>query len=71
MDRRAVIVGGVAAFAAPFAADAEQPKPPRIGFLLFCYFVGGIGMSREPRERRQKPRVIFDWDPRRPWGRSA
>jgi putative tryptophan/tyrosine transport system substrate-binding protein len=34
VDRRAFIVGGVAAFAAPFAADAEQPKPPRIGFLL-------------------------------------
>jgi len=34
VDRRAFIVGGVAALGAPSAADAAQQKTPRIGFLL-------------------------------------
>jgi putative ABC transport system substrate-binding protein len=42
VDRRAFIVGGVAAFAAPFAADAEQPKPPRVGFLLMGFAQAGL-----------------------------
>jgi putative ABC transport system substrate-binding protein len=42
VDRRAFIVGGVAAFAAPFPADAEQPKPPRIGSLLMGFAQAGL-----------------------------
>jgi putative ABC transport system substrate-binding protein len=42
VDRRAFIVGGVAALAAPVAADAEQSKPPRIGFLLMGFAQAGL-----------------------------
>jgi putative ABC transport system substrate-binding protein len=46
VNRRAFIVGGVAAVAAPFAADAEQPKPPRIGFLLMGFAAGGQPLAQ-------------------------
>jgi putative tryptophan/tyrosine transport system substrate-binding protein len=42
MDRRAFVVGGVAALAVPSAADAEQHKTPQVGFLLMGSPQGGL-----------------------------
>ena len=64
MHRRAFIVGGVAAVAAPFAAEAQQVgKVPRVGFLANSRSPGTEAFQRGLRELGyvEGQNIIVEW----------
>jgi len=62
MDRRAFIVGGVAAFAAPLAAEAQQAgKVYRVGLVAITPVAGIVSDPTHPFKQRLPPGAARSW----------